>query len=160
MNRDALLALSKDDLVALILAQAAQISMLTARIAELEAKLAAPPKTPHNSSLPPAKGQKSNRPDRPKTPRRGHPGITRALAEAPDRIIAATLAVCPHCAHTLSLADQPDIHVYDHIDLPPINPVITRIHRHRGVCPCCRKRLAAAVPPFDRLRRVRTRLAS
>jgi hypothetical protein len=26
---------------------------------------------------------------------------------------------------------------HDHIELPPIRPVITRIHRHRGVCPAC-----------------------
>ena len=46
MSRETLLALSKDDLVALVLAQAAQIGTLTARIAALEARLNAPPKTP------------------------------------------------------------------------------------------------------------------
>ncbi len=146
MDRDALLALSKDDLIALVLAQAAQISALTARVADLEAKLAAPLKTPDNSSLPPSKGQKANCPDHPKMLRRGRPGVTRALAEDPDRVVEATLAACPHCAHPLAAADQPDIHAYDHIDLPPIRPVVTRIHRHRGVCPCCRKRVAAPVP--------------
>ena len=146
MDRDALLALSKDELIALILAQAAQISALTARVAELEAKLAAPAKTPDNSSLPPSKGQKTNCSDRPKAPRRGRPGVARALAEDPDRVVEATLAACPHCAHPLAAADQPDIHAYDHIDLPPIRPVVTRIHRHRGVCPCCRKRIAAPAP--------------
>lgn len=146
MDRDALLALSKDDLIALILAQAAQISALTARVAELEAKLAAPPKTPDNSSLPPSKGQKANCPDRPKAPRRGRPGVARALAEDPDHVVEATLAACPHCAHPLAAADQPDVHAYDHIDLPPIRPVVTRIHRRRGVCPCCRKRVAAPAP--------------
>ena len=146
MDRDALLALSKDDLIALILAQAAQISALTARVAELEAKLAAPPKTPDNSSLPPSKGQKANCPDHPKVPRRGRPGVARALAEDPDHVVEATLAACPHCAHPLAAADQPDVHAYDHIDLPPIRPVVTRIHRRRGVCPCCRKRVAAPAP--------------
>ena len=146
MDRDALLALSKDDLIALILAQAAQISALTARVADLEAKLAAPAKTPDNSSLPPSKGQKANCPDRLKTPRRGRPGVTRALAEDPDGVVEATLAACPHCAYPLAAADQPDVHAYDHIDLPPIRPVVTRIHRHRGVCPCCRKRVVAPAP--------------
>ena len=146
MDRDALLALSKDDLIALILAQAAQISALTARVADLEAKLAAPPKTPDNSSLPPSKGQKANCPDRPKAPRRGRPGVARALAEDPDHVVEATLAACPHCAHPLAAADQPDVHAYDHIDLPPIRPVVTRIHRRRGVCPCCHKRVAAPAP--------------
>ena len=76
-----LLALSRDELVALILAQhaqieaqAQQISVLTARAGELEAKLARPPKTPDNSSLPPSKGQKTNRPD---------PAISRPARAAP-----------------------------------------------------------------------------
>jgi len=146
MDRETLLALSKDDLVTLILAQHAQIQVLTARITALEAKLNTPPKNPRNSSLPPSKGQKTNLPKRAKKPRRGRPGVTRALAERPDTIIEATLATCPHCAHALGPADQPDIHAYDHIDLPPLSPVITRINRHRGVCPCCQKRVAAPAP--------------
>ena len=68
------------------------------------------------------------------------------LAEDPDRVVEATLAACPYCTHPLAAADQPDIHAYDHIDLPPIRPVVTRIHRHRGVCPCCRKRVVAPAP--------------
>ncbi len=146
MNRETLLALSKEDLVAVILAQQAQIAALTARIMELEARPGGPPKTPDNSSLPPSKGQKPNFPDRPKKPRPGRPGVARTLAEHPDRIVEAMLAVCPHCAHTLGAADQPDIHAYDHIDLPPLSPFVTRINRHRGICPCCQKRVAAAAP--------------
>ena len=153
MSRETLLALSKDDLVTLILAQQAQIEaltaqvqMLTARITDLETKLNAPAKTPGNSSIPPSKGQKPDLPERPKKPRRGRPGTCRALAANPDRVIEATLTTCPHCAHALSPANQPDIHAYDHIDLPPIRPIVTRINRHRGVCPCCRKRVAAPVP--------------
>ena len=140
-------------MVALILAQAVQIEaqvvqigVLTARIAELETRLDAPRKTPNNSSTPPSKGQKPNRPERPEKPRRGRPGITRALAAHPDRVIEAMLDACPHCEHALGPADQPDVHAYDHIDLPPIRPVVTRINRHRGVCPCCRKRVAAPAP--------------
>ncbi len=146
MNREALLALSKEDLVALVLAQHAQIAALTARITELEARFGSPPKTPDNSSLPPSKGQKPNLSDRPKKPRPGHPGVARALAEHPDRIIVARLASCPHCSHALGPADLPDVHAYDHIELPPIHPVVTRINRHRGVCPCCHRRITAPAP--------------
>ena len=157
VNRAVLLSLSHDDLIALILAQhaqieaqAQQISGLTTRIAELEAKLAAPAKTPDNSSLPPSKGQKPNLPDRPKMPRHGRPGVTRTLSEHADRIIEATLGACPHCAHALGPTDLADIHAYDHIDLPPLRPIVTRINRHRGVCPCCQKRIAAPAPEgFD-----------
>jgi len=153
VNSDVLKALSKDDLIALIQAQqvqneaqAVQISALTAQITELEARLNTPPKTSGNSSTPPSQSQKPNRPELPKKPRRGRPGVTRTLATHPDHVIEATLATCPHCEHALGLADQPDIHAYDHIDLPPISPVVTRINRHRGVCPCCRKRVAAPAP--------------
>jgi transposase len=128
-------------------AQAEQISALTARIGELEAKFATPPKTPDNSSLPPSKGQKANLPDpAEKLPRRGRPGVARALTEHPDKTIEATLAACPHCDHALGPADQSEIHAYDHIELPPIRPLVTRINRHSGVCPCCRKHVSAPAP--------------
>jgi hypothetical protein len=94
-----LLPLSHDDLIALIPVQyaqiegqASQIIVLTARIAELEAKLAGPRKTPDNSSIPPSKGQKSNLSDRPKKPHGGRPGVARALAEHPERIIEVPAA--------------------------------------------------------------------
>jgi len=53
VGRNALLLLSTDDLIALVLAQAAQIGALVARVGELEARLNAPPKTPDNSSTSP-----------------------------------------------------------------------------------------------------------
>jgi hypothetical protein len=61
---------------ALIRALWAQVQALTARVAELEARLGAPPKTPDNSSLPPSKGQKPNRPEKGKRhgPRLGRMG--------------------------------------------------------------------------------------
>ena len=97
MTRDALLALSKEDLVALVLAQQAQIEALTAQVAALteqvaalQARLNVPPKTADNSSTPPSQGEKPNRPDRPRKRRRGRPGVARRLAEHPDRVIEAT----------------------------------------------------------------------
>jgi transposase len=102
------------------------------------------------SRLQPSKGQKPNLPDRPKRPRGGRPGVARGLAEHPDRTIEATLAACPHCTHAFGPADLPEIHAYDHIDLPPLRPIVTRINRHRGVCPCCQNRVAAPAPEgFD-----------
>jgi len=153
MTRDALLALSKEDLVALVLAQQAQIEALTAQVAALTAEVAAlqarlkvPPKTPDNSSKPPSQGEKPNHPDRPRKCRRGRAGVARALAEHPDHVIEATLAACPHCAHPLGPAEPTSIHAYDHVELPPIRPIITRVNRHHGTCPCCRQRIVAPVP--------------
>jgi len=160
VNRETLLTLSKDYLVDLVLAQQAQIAAqaaqidrltaevtrLSARVLELEAKLNVPPKTPDNSSLPPSKGQKPNLPKERKKRRHSHPGVARALAENPDRVINARLTACPHCAHALGSADQPEIHAYDHIDLPPIKPIVTRINRYHGICPCCGEHVGAPAP--------------
>jgi transposase len=153
MDREALAQLSKDELIALILAQAeviarqaAQIAALTKRVEELEAKLGKPPKTPANSSLPPSQGHKPNRAERRATRKKGHPGAFRTLAEHPDQMVESYAAACPHCARALSPGDQPGFHAYDHVELPPIRPVVTRIHRHRGICPGCRRAFSAPPP--------------
>ena len=148
MYRDDLAKLTKDELIALVLAQKAQIEALTRRLAELEAKLGQPPKTPDNSSVPPSRGRKPNRAERrAATKRKGRPGVFRALAADPDRIVDSLAECCPHCAHQLTRADQPGFHAYDHIEVPVIRPVVTRIHRHRGTCPHCRCGFSVAPPP-------------
>jgi transposase len=147
MYQDELAKLTRDELIALVQSQAAQIAELTRRVAELEAKLGQPPKTPDNSSVPPSQGRKANRAERRAAKKRkGRPGVFRALADNPDRIVESLAERCPHCAHPLSPADQPGFHAYDHVELPPIRPVVTRIHRHRGTCPHCRRGFSAAPP--------------
>ena len=86
MNREALRTLDKEALIDLILAQAEtikaltrQVEVLTARVAELEAKLGEPPKTPDNSSLPPSKGQKPSAPAPLKPKAKAHAGAHRPL---------------------------------------------------------------------------------
>jgi transposase len=77
----------KDELILSLLPLAGQLEAAVARIAELEQRLATferPPKTPDNSSLPPSKGQKSDRPGGDKPPRKSRPGLGRAL-ERPRR---------------------------------------------------------------------------
>jgi transposase len=70
--------LSHDEKDALILALWAQVQLLTARVAELEAKLGVPPKTPDNSSVPPSQGKKPNQAKKVKRsgPRQGSLGRT------------------------------------------------------------------------------------
>src|SRR5947199_10851201 len=96
---------------ALILALWAQAQALTARVAELEARLHQPRKTPGNSGLPPSKGHKANRPEgeRRAGPRRGSLGRAgggRPLAEQPGQPVIAKAAACARCRAALREADQ------------------------------------------------------
>jgi transposase len=72
--------------------------------------------------------------------------VTRRLAEHPDAVVEALARVCPHCAAPLTGADQECVHAYDQVEIPPIAPVVTRIRRHRGRCPSCRRKFAAPAP--------------
>jgi Transposase IS66 family/Family of unknown function (DUF6444) len=124
----------------------AQNKALLARIAELEAKLGGPPKTPDNSSVPPSRGQKANTaPPKSKQKRKGRPGVTRQLAENPD---ATRRFYAEHCAcgAALSKDGQELAKQYDHIDIPPVRPVTTRIELFRAACPCCKARVTANAP--------------
>jgi transposase len=143
----ALDSLTREELTALVLAQAEQIRTLQARLAALEEQLTGPPKTPRNSSLPPATGQKENRAERRRKKRKGRPGVARVLAEHPDAVREVFAPTCTGCGQPVMSGDQPELaHAYDHIDLPPIRPVVTRVNLRRGTCPCCGARVSAAAP--------------
>ena len=125
----------------------AQNKTLLARIAELEARAGQPPKTPANSSLPPSSGHKANAPAPAQRKRRkGHPGFARELCPNPDDTRDVYAEHCA-CGAAVSRDDQTLAHAYDHIDLPPIKPVTTRINLHRAQCRCCRRRVTAKPPP-------------
>lgn len=157
MSPETIDSLDKDGLKPLLLellaqnkALTEQISVLVARIAELEARNSQPPKTPPktsaNSSLPPSSGQKANAsPPAEKNRRKGRPGVARELCANPDQTRDVYAERCA-CGTAVSPTDQTLAHAYDHIDLPPIKPVTTRINLHRSVCPCCQRRVTARAP--------------
>jgi transposase len=139
----------KDGLILSLLPLVGQLEAALARIAELEkrlAKLERPAKTPDNASLPPSKGQKPNRSAGDKPPRKSHPGVGRALEVSPDRVVDATLDACPHCAAVFPAEQQTPQQVYDHIELPPIKPDVTRVRLFGGRCACCGERAIAPAP--------------
>jgi len=136
---------------ALIRALWAQVQALTARMTELEARLGAPSKTPDNSSLPPSKGKKPNRPEKgkrrgPRPGSLGRMGGGRPLAATPDEIVSAKPVRCLHCQAALGEADQVLQGRYDKIDLPQVAPVVTRVERYAGRCRCCGGTTLAPVP--------------
>src|SRR4051794_13913209 len=135
----------------LILALWAQVQALTARVAELEARLNEPTRTAGSPSLPPSKGRKANRPERERRAgaRRGSLGRAgggRPLAEEPDQRVVAKAAACAHCRAALDDAAQVLHARYDKVELPPVRPVVTRVERCLGRCPCCGGAALAPVP--------------
>jgi len=143
--------LSQAEKDALIRALWQRLDVAERRIAELEAKLGEPPKTPDNSSVPPSKGQKANQPEKAKRhgPRRGSLGRTgggRPLACDPDETVIAKAVCCAHCQTMFTDADHVLHGRYDKVDLPVVRPVVTRVERYAGHCPCCHGVTLAAVP--------------
>ena len=143
--------LTHEEKGALIRALWAQVQVLTARVAELEARLGAPPKTPDNSSLPPLQGKKPNRPDKakrhgPRPGSLGRMGGGRALSATPDETVAARPVRCAHCQAALAEADHVLHGRFDKIDLPAVTPVVTRVEHYAGRCRCCGGTTLAPVP--------------
>ena len=155
MNREALKSLDKEALIHLVLKQAETIAALTrhverltARVAELEAKLGLPPKTPDNSSTPPSQGCKpsADQATSGKGQRKSHPGTHRSLHPDPTRKRDILADHCRHCGTDVSGVAQTPFHAYDRIELPEIKPDVTRVTLHRGFCRCCGRPFRAEAP--------------
>ena len=136
---------------ALLSEQAALIERMAARIAELEAAAGKPKKTSSNSHTPPSKdgpGRENRKRDekRPRKQRPSRPGVSRPLAEAPDKTERRMATDCPHCGTSVAEASQRCRHRYDHIDLPVIRPVVTRVELFGGRCGGCGRRYRAEPP--------------
>src|SRR5262245_22089853 len=114
--------------------------------AELRAKLKLPPKKPDNSSIPPSRGQKANEEERRKPKDKPHAGASRELHPNPThhRDVAATH--CQHCHADVSAVEQKPVHTYDRIEIPKIEPEVTRVTLRGGQCPCCDKSFKAKAP--------------
>ncbi|MGY0715133.1 IS66 family transposase [Azospirillum argentinense] len=134
---------------ALLGEQAALIERLAARIAELEALVGKPKKTSANSHLPPSQdgpGDKARKAKRHRKPRPSRPGVARPLAPDPDRTERRLAEECPHCQVALPAVGQRCRHRYDHIDLPEVRPVVTRVELFGGRCGSCGRRYRAEPP--------------
>jgi len=140
----------KDALIATLLARIDELSKrlttLEQENAALREKLELPPKTPDNSSTPPARGQKSNSDNARRPKGKAHAGTHRPLHPNPTRKRDVVAEQCSHCRADVSGVAQAPVHTYDRIEIPEIKPDITQVRLHGGVCPCCTKRFRAEPP--------------
>jgi transposase len=139
MDRDALAELSREQLLELVLA-------LAAEVAELQAQLGRPPKTPGNSSVPPSVGFKANRAERrARKRRRGHDGISRRR-QVPDVIVRCRPGACQGCGEPLPLAGQRRVGRSQVVELPPVRPVVLEAWQYAARCRSCGTRTKGAYP--------------
>ena len=145
-SRDSLRDLTREDLIELILQQAEEIR----RLQEEMAALKKPPTTSRNSSQPPSRDWKSNRPARKSGQRRGavpgHAKAERPLVEKPDKVIDVPVTACTNCGADLS-AVAPQRTVRRQItELPEIKPVVIETRQDEVVCPCCQQLQRGVLP--------------
>jgi transposase len=124
-----------------------QVAALLKENAELRARLGKPPKTPENSSIPPSQGRKSSEQEKTKKgKRKSRPGAHRPLHPNPTTKLVVPAQSCDHCQADVSSAEQKTGETYDHVEIPPIEPVVTQITLMTGLCPCCGKPFKAKAP--------------
>ena len=127
--------------VAFIQWQSDQILRLTARVAELEAKLgkdttnsSKPPSTTHPHAKPPSCKPKSRRS---RGGQAGHDKHERALlpTEQCREVVPCVPSACRRCGQALNGTDSEPLR-HQVWELPEIQPIITEYQQHRLVCSC------------------------
>ncbi|RLS42947.1 MAG: hypothetical protein DWH81_03435 [Planctomycetota bacterium] len=132
-------------IIRLLLAElAAREERLMARIADLEAQVAALKRTPQNSSLPPSTQHPHDKPPPTKTKsarkrggQSGHPKHERTLRPSIecDAVVPVLPTNCRRCGSQLKGTDpEPRRHQVWEIPLP--TPIVTEYQLHRLTCTC------------------------
>ena len=131
-----------------------------ARIAELEAQLGVPPKTPENSSVPPSHAFKSERaarrraakaegePSVKRGPKVGHRGVSRSrvATAAVDVIVICRPERCEHCDAELPAQGGKVVGRKQVVELPPVRPLVYEARRVRVRCRHCRHTTVGRYP--------------
>jgi transposase len=138
------------ELEALVAQQRDQITVLLARIQELEGRLA---KDRHNSHNPPTSDGLRRRPRSQRRPsgrksggQLGHPGQTLPVVATPDEVVTHAPAQCAHCQASLEEVAPQAEERRQVVELPPVRRHV-REHRAAHVrCPGCGRLTVAAFP--------------
>jgi transposase len=130
--------------VGVIEALQAQVAVLTAKVSELEAKLAergngSPPAAPFRRPV-------EQRQTLPKRPGRkgGHQGVSRPKPDYVDEFIEVPLdSCCPHCQGVLDTSFSLDQWIED---IPPVRPHVTQLRTWQAECPRCQRVVRSTHP--------------
>jgi transposase len=148
VDRTALNQLSKDALVALLLAQEARIAELERRLGLNSSNSGKPPssdglnKPPRVSSLRERSGKKTGG-------QPGHPGETLRRSETPDAVVDHYPARCGACGAALTEAMATNFVSRQVFDLPEPQPLIVTEHRAHGCrCAACGSQTRAGFPAW------------
>lgn len=136
---DLLSDLSREELIALLQRLFEEVRRLEAEVERLKQ----PPPTSYNSSQPPARDWKA---DRPKRQRRkkvgakpGHAKAERPLVDHPEKVIDVWVETCAACG--TGLLDQAPERVLRRqvTELPEIKPVVIETRQYAVRCPGCQR---------------------
>jgi transposase len=147
VDRDALNQLSKDALIALLLAQEARIAELERRLGLNSSNSGKPPSS-DGLNKPPRRVSSLRAPSGKKTGgQKGHPGETLRRVERPDATIDHYPEACIACGEPLTAAMTTDHVARQVFDLPEPRPLIVTEHRAHGCrCVACGTQTRAAFP--------------
>jgi transposase len=159
--------LSREELIDLVLAQAEQMASFQVMLAQLQAdnevlrvkleKLQKPPTSSSNSSQPPSRDQKRNRPaDRPKRkqgPPAGHKKYERRFVAEPDQIVLWRVTDCPVCHLDLKTAPAVLVDVTQITEIPEPKAQVLEVRQYAVTCPGCGQSHVAEPPPGLELNR-------
>lgn len=138
--------MSREELLALVLAQAKAIETLTQRVAELERQLAADSSTsscPPSSDAPWAKQPAKKRSSRIRSGRKpgkqpGASSSSRSLIDDPDERLRIVPGRCRSCDASLAGAAEHGRQRRQIVDIAPAPPPkVTEYQRISKICPCC-----------------------
>jgi transposase len=138
--------LSLGEMVALIQRLFEEIRRLEAEVERLKQ----PPPTSGNSSQPPARDWKADRPQRKRRKKLGaklgHAKTERPWVDNPEKVIEVWVETCAQCG--TSLLEQAPERVFRRqlTELPEITPVVIETRQYEVRCPCCQQLQRGALP--------------
>jgi len=145
--------LSHAELIALVKELIEVVQRLEAENQQLKAEVvkdSPPPPTSQNSSQPPSRDMKRNRPAHRKRkkhgPPLGHARQTRPWVAEPDRILEARVESCGHCQADLRGVEPRAVLRHQLTEVPPLIPVVIETRQAEVVCPDCQRVTRGELP--------------